>query len=158
MHYAREDDVGVENRPRRACAAHSAGAPSASRSRDHSAVRRSCSARRSSGARTQAVGPPAGAKAAEVALATPLVAERLPSRGLGARCELGEEHRLADAAQPVDDQALLAATARETAEQIREPLDLALPPHQGGRKRAGPRRVWVLKWIHPASLAISNIF
>ena len=35
----------------------------------------------------------------EVALATPLVAERLPSRGLGARCELGEEHRLADPAR-----------------------------------------------------------
>jgi hypothetical protein len=52
VHDAREDDVGVENRSRRACAAHSAGAPIASRSRDHSAVRRSCSARRSSRAST----------------------------------------------------------------------------------------------------------
>jgi len=84
----------------------------------------------------------------EVAPATPLVAKRLPSRGLGARCELGEEHRLADPAQPVDDQALLAATARETPEQIREPLGLTLAPHQGGRQRAGARRVRVLKRIH----------
>src|SRR3954471_12551337 len=52
MQDAREDDVAIENPERRTCATHSAGAPIASRSRDHSAVRRSLSARRSSKAST----------------------------------------------------------------------------------------------------------
>ena len=47
---AREDDVGVEDRSWPPALVHSGGAPIASSSRDHSAVRRSCSALPSSNA------------------------------------------------------------------------------------------------------------
>jgi hypothetical protein len=53
---AREDDVGVEDRAWPSVLAHSGGAPIASSSRDHSAVRRSCSALPSSKASTEESG------------------------------------------------------------------------------------------------------
>jgi len=49
----RIDDVGVENGARRACSAHSGGAPIASKSRDHSAASSRPRSRRSSQASTE---------------------------------------------------------------------------------------------------------
>jgi hypothetical protein len=56
VQHARVDDVRVDYRAGRMCLAHSGGAPIASSSRDHCAVRRSLSSRRCSKASTDVSG------------------------------------------------------------------------------------------------------
>ena len=68
-----------------------------------------------------------------------------------------EQHRLADAAQAGDQQALLRPAGREAAEQQRELLELGIAPGQGGRRRSGAGSVGVSQRVDRLFIADRSI-